>query len=391
MSLPKYEAREGTLVVRKDEQVRWELTAAIGWVDITSEPAGLAVEIRHETRGTVQRVTTPVASHELEPGTYIVETVAAEFHPDRKRVTVGKGQRLPVKLAPVAREGYLKVKAFDERDDAVKGEVKVGGVVLGTTPGPWKLRAGKYDVEVVAAGRPAAKTTATVEEGQTSEVTVKMRGGGDSGGGSAGSAAGKAGVEWVRSQVARLSFAKTETTVGQYRACVEAGACEAKHHYTKSDGSYCNWGYSDRDRHPMNCVDWYGAEAFCEWAGGRLPTEEEWYAEASNGGKRAYPWGDREVSCDLAIWGDGSNTDGCGQDHTWEVCSKTSGNSVSGLCDMSGNVWEWTSSEEGSGRVVRGGSWNDNNPEDLRASARDRYEPVNWNDYNGFRCVRSSP
>jgi formylglycine-generating enzyme required for sulfatase activity len=391
MTLARYEAREGTLVVKGKEKVQWKLSPAIGWVDITSDPAGLAVEIRHEKRGTVQRVTTPATSQELDPGTYVVETVAQDFHSDRKRVTLAKGQRLPVKLTPLAREGYLKVKAFDDRGDAVDAQVKVGRAMLGTTPGPWKLRVGKYELEVSSAGRPTEKTTVEVEEGQTSEVTVKMRGGGVSGGGSAGSDTGKAGVEWVWSQVARLSFAKSETTVGQYRACVEAGACEAKHHQTKSDNGYCNWGYSDRDRHPMNCVDWHGARAYCEWAGGRLPTEEEWYAEASNGGKRAYPWGDREVSCNLAIWGDGNNPDGCGQNHTWAVCSKTAGNSVSGLCDLSGNVWEWTSSEDGAGRVVRGGSWRSFNPEPLRASARARSVPVSRDSDDGFRCVRSSP
>jgi formylglycine-generating enzyme required for sulfatase activity len=140
----------------------------------------------------------------------------------------------------------------------------------------------------------------------------------------------------------------------------------------------------------MNCVDWHGAKAYCEWAGGRLPTEEEWYAEASNGGKRAYPWGDREVSCDLAIWGDGNNTDGCGQDYTWAVCSKTSGNSVSGLCDMSGNVCEWTSSKKVAGRVVRGGSWDGSDPVLLRASARNWGGPGTIYKDVGFRCVRSS-
>ena len=198
------------------------------------------------------------------------------------------------------------------------------------------------------------------------------------------------GLEWVYSKRAKLYFAKTETTVSQYRACVEARACGKENHYTKSDRDRCNWGHADRDDHPMNCLNWHGATQFCAWVGGRLPTEDEWYAEASNGGSRKYPWGDTEVTCNRAIWGHGINTDGCGKDSTWPVCSKTAGNSVSGTCDMSGNVWEWTSTQESSGRVLRCGSWFNNVTTFLRASARYRYDP-GYGDINyGVRCVRVS-
>lgn len=143
--------------------------------------------------------------------------------------------------------------------------------------------------------------------------------------------------------------------------------------------------------HPANCVDWNQATAFCAWVGGRLPTEDEWYAEASNRKTRTYPWGNQEVTCDYAIWGDGDRTDGCGKNSTWPVCSKTAGNSVSGLCDMGGNVWEWTSTSDGAARVLRGGSWLYGNPESIRAESRLRVVPSNRLYVNGFRCGRSSP
>lgn len=200
-----------------------------------------------------------------------------------------------------------------------------------------------------------------------------------------------AGLEWVYSQPAGVHFAKTETTVAQYRACVEAGGCNPRHHLTNSEDRGCNWGHPDRDEHPMNCVDWHGADAFCKWAGARLPTEEEWHAEASDRATQAYPWGNAAVTCDLAVWGDGNDTDGCGKDSTWPVCSKPAGNSASGLCDMSGNVWEWTSSRwdaENDWRVVRGGSWRGRDPEPLRAAGRGGDHPDAPDDMPGFRCAR---
>lgn len=199
-------------------------------------------------------------------------------------------------------------------------------------------------------------------------------------------------IEWVYSKPAGLYFAKTETTVAQYQACVAAGGCGVEAHHSMTDNKSCNWGHSDRSTHSMNCVTWHGAHRFCEWAGGRLPTEDEWHAEASNGGSRVYPWGDWKPSCSVAVMDDG--TDGCGMDRTWLACSKAAGNSVSGLCDMSGSVWEWTSSwfdRTEKRRVMRGGSWLDDDSDDLRASTRYEYHPDGWDIDFGFRCVRTAP
>jgi sulfatase modifying factor 1 len=219
-------------------------------------------------------------------------------------------------------------------------------------------------------------------------------------------------LEWVQSTPAGIDFARTETTVAQYRACVDARKCSVPK--DKDRHKACNWGYADRDAHPVNCVNWGQAHAFCRWAGGwrlnaRLPTEEEWYAEASNRGTREYAWGNQEVTCDYAVWGDGSHTDGCRRDSTWPVCSKTAGNSVSGLCDMGGNVWEWTATSTGTAQAarddatllefnnslytgtaqaVRGGSWYNDGPGRVRAVYRDTHSRADWGTNTGFRCAR---
>lgn len=197
---------------------------------------------------------------------------------------------------------------------------------------------------------------------------------------------GKAGVEWVFSTPANIHFTRSEITVAQYRACVEAGACKPNSYRTVANDKHCNWGQSGRDNHPMNCVNWYGATDFCAWVEGRLPSEDEWHAEASDGGRREYVWGDEKASCDNSVIREGGI--GCGRDRTWPVCSKPEGNSVSGLCDMAGNVWEWTSNAERSARILRGGGWLDFNQSNLRTSSRNWQSPSDWINFYGFRCAK---
>ena len=98
--------------------------------------------------------------------------------------------------------------------------------------------------------------------------------------------------------LAAFKLGKTPVTVAEFKKCVETGKCKSDHYYTKSTISNCNYGDDSKADHPMNCVDWYGAKEYCEWIGGRLPTEEEWeYAFTHNGTEHlntAYPWGDDE-------------------------------------------------------------------------------------------------
>jgi iron(II)-dependent oxidoreductase len=128
-----------------------------------------------------------------------------------------------------------------------------------------------------------------------------------------------------RVTVPTFEMTKTQVTVDQYKACVDAGACTAP-----DSGGACNWGQSDRGKHPINCVDWQQAQAYAQWAGGRLPTEAEWeYAARSGGRDWKYPWGDEEATCQRAVMDDRGW--GCGRDTTWPVCSKPSGNTTQGL------------------------------------------------------------
>ena len=191
---------------------------------------------------------------------------------------------------------------------------------------------------------------------------------------------------------------RTEVTVAAFSRCVNAGRCD-RHLF--SSGPYCNWGREDRSRHPMNCVSWHGAAAYCAFIGKRLPSNEEWEKAARGTDGRRFPWGDSPpASCNYAVIDDprtketnSSTTDGCGRDSTWPVGSKPAGNSPFGAADMSGNVWEWTedwyvhgSTDWGKARNVRGGSWA-TSPEVSRASNRLRFDQTTQDMDVGFRCA----
>ena len=210
---------------------------------------------------------------------------------------------------------------------------------------------------------------------------------------------------------------KTEVTVAAFRACVQAGDCRPPSATVEWKGikpddktkfsQSCTWGKSGTDRHPMNCVDWNEAQAYCEWTGGRLPTEAEWEFAARGSDGRKYPWGNETPTRQLCWNGEGNDL-GKGNRHgTCPVGRYPSGASPFGVLDMAGNVWEWTadsyasytseaqraphrSRTDAAPRVYRGGSWNYNDPSRVRATIRF------WNDPGyriyvlGFRCARGA-
>lgn len=129
---------------------------------------------------------------------------------------------------------------------------------------------------------------------------------------------------------------RTEVTVEEYAACVEAGACAADP--PGKVPSRCNWAQREsRGDHPINCLNWSMASTYCRWAGARLATESEWeFAATSRGTQWPYPWGQAEPSCELA------HTKACEPALTKPTCSLPKGNTQQGLCDMAGNAYEWT-------------------------------------------------
>jgi len=134
---------------------------------------------------------------------------------------------------------------------------------------------------------------------------------------------------------------------------------------------------------PVVHVSWTDARAYCEWAGGRLPTEDEWEFAARGTDRRAFPWGDEWDATRLRD----VHAAGVGLE---AVGSHPTGATPEGLLDLAGSVWEWTSTTSGEGerRIFKGGSWMDRIPAYFRSAAFAEDAPDYSSISLGFRCAR---
>lgn len=228
---------------------------------------------------------------------------------------------------------------------------------------------------------------------------------------------------------------KMEVTVEEYAKCVTAKKCLPAFN-TVNVNSVVPQAFvnvlnevckEDNDpnhpNYPITCIDWYQAQTYCKSFGKRLPTEAEWEYAARGEKGRVFPWGDKPLP-------DKDHLNACGPEcpalnekgpkttkfkiaDKWKttapVGSFPKGASQFGALDMAGNVWEWTAdwyapryskepvlnptgpTDPGPNRwrVIRGGGWNNTDPDDLHAAIRSATGPDGRTTDTGFRCAWS--
>ncbi|MDR3576859.1 MAG: SUMF1/EgtB/PvdO family nonheme iron enzyme [Anaerolineaceae bacterium] len=191
---------------------------------------------------------------------------------------------------------------------------------------------------------------------------------------------------------------KSEVTNAMYAMCVGAGDCQTPHSAVNGNTQY--YGISQYASYPVTGVEWNLADAYCKWAGRKLPTEAQWEKAARGTDGRIYPWGNQDPA--------GSQLNDAG-DMT-QVGSYPAGASPFGALDMLGSVNEWVADwysesyyssspsrnpmgpSSGSERVVRGGAWTVNNGSAARSASRIGNDPATWDSNLGFRCsINAAP
>jgi formylglycine-generating enzyme required for sulfatase activity len=210
------------------------------------------------------------------------------------------------------------------------------------------------------------------------------------------------------------SLGKYEVTRGQFAAFVKASAYVTdgeRHGNSWARDSSGTWGFlpgvtwqspgfAQTDDHPVVCVSWDDAKAFCDWASKktnrvvRLPTEAEWEYACRAGTKTTWSYGDDEAAAADYGWID---RNAGGQTHPVGLKKPNPW----GFFDMHGNAWEWcqdwaapyggdavdpTGPATGDRRSLRGGRW-DVRSYFARTTFRGQDLPSNRHTYTGFRVV----
>ncbi|MFZ5918849.1 MAG: SUMF1/EgtB/PvdO family nonheme iron enzyme [Chloroflexota bacterium] len=191
---------------------------------------------------------------------------------------------------------------------------------------------------------------------------------------------------------------KWEVSNQQFTAFVIATGYQTDAEKRGESQTWRTFNTPDRESFPVIWTSWNDADAYCRWAGKRLPTEAEWEKAARGTDGRIWPWGNS--------WQSGrANTGDGGAGSIVAVGSYPTSASPYGVMDTTGNVWEWVADWydplwygkspannpggplSGVSRVLRGGAFG-NPPWEVRAAHRHSGGPDGYAPDHGFRCAR---
>ena len=352
-------------------------------VSFTSIPAGAVVTVDGKGQGV-----TPCRKTLLQ-GEHMVELVRDNYGTERRKVTLKvNGQDVSFSLTPLRTR--LSLEAVDAQSgDAILSDVYVDGTKVGQTPFDGLVPIIAQKIEVAANGYQRMPVAATLEEGRTATVTVKLD--------SSGMVKIPAGCFLMGSPKNEKDHNDNER---QHKVCLSGFQMDrtlvTQGAYQKVMGK--NPSHFDKcgEDCPVEQVDWDEASEYCHKMGKRLPTEAEWEYAARAGSTTAFYWGNDSGAAGRYAWFAGNSG---GMTHS--VAQKEP--NKWGLYDMVGNVWQWTfdwygetypakaqknpkGPGSGSARVFRGGCWR-GSPALLRSAHRFEDTPDIRGDLLGFRCA----
>ncbi len=211
---------------------------------------------------------------------------------------------------------------------------------------------------------------------------------------------------------------RSEVTVAKYAACVSSGDCTPAAKTAFSQGAaqsdlafgskFCNGDKQSFASHPVNCIDWSQASAYCKTLGRRLPSADQWFwAAGGRGQDRKFPWGNNPPEA--------KRLNACGSEcvdlmkkegktgkplfgesdafaTTAPVGSFAGGDSRDGIHDLAGNVMEWTSTKQDDlGYLLKGGGWQADEAAAVAAAWAGAAPASSRDSDAGFRCVADAP
>ena len=197
-----------------------------------------------------------------------------------------------------------------------------------------------------------------------------------------------------KTSVAPFTLDATEVTAGSYMGCVTAQACPPPRPQDRDD-PLCTGLRPGYEHHPMTCVDWSQATAYCAAQSKRLPTEVEWeYAARGGQADASFPWGNPPPVRQLCWFSTQKGLESCPVG-SFPLESL-------GTYDLAGNIEEWTATAEepiadeslppssipkNEFRVIRGGQFGTNAEHGILRHS------IEWMKHHsgavGFRCARS--